>query len=160
MKKILAGLALAMILSSGCKKYQLDPMPQSSQPSVVGTWNVDSVTTYFYDANGLRNDGVHVYPEGAPDYPYHFQFRGDDSLIESLHLPSSPDYTVAKGIYSITSDTSFTLVYPTATSSRELEPCKIVLISDSKLIFSKELQTVFDGSIPGYIKYVYQLTKL
>lgn len=160
MKKIIIAFALPVIVLAACHTdHNNFPMPPG-QLSIIGKWNVDSVTTYFYDSSGLRNLGVHVYPAGAPDYPYHFQFYNDHSFIESLHLSTDSDYTAASGTFTFISDSAFNLIYPTATSGRDVEPCNIISLTGTSFIFSKKLSTVFNGTDSGYIKYVYRLTKL
>ncbi len=160
MKKTIFGFALSAILLSACKKDQHNPVMGPGQYSIIGEWNVDSVTTYFYDSTDLREMGVHVYPAGAPDYPYRFRFNMDNSWTESLHLPADSDYVAANGTYNFTSDSSFTLTYVSAVAGKETEPCKIITLTGSSFVFSKQLSTVFNGTDPGYIKYVYQLTRL
>ena len=159
MKRTIVGFVLPVILLTACHKDPGNPV-MPNQISIVGKWNVDTVTTYFYDAGGLRQTGVNVYPAGAPDYPYRFQFNNDHSWAESSHFPSDADYIVATGTYVLTSDSTFTLTYPSAVAGKETEPCKIISISGTSFVFSKELSTVFNGIDPGYIKYVFRLTKL
>lgn len=159
MKKTITGLFLAAVLLMACHKDHTGSQGPS-QLSIVGKWNIDTVTTYFYDSTGLREKGVHAYPVGAPDYPYHFLFNNDNSFMESIHLPSDSDYVAATGTYSFTSDSSFTLTYPTAAAGKDVEPCKIISLTNTSFVFSKQLATVFNGTDPGYIKYVYQLTRL
>ncbi len=159
MKKAVIVFFISSILLAACHKYQTDPS-NHAQPSIVGTWNVDTLTTYFYDSAGLHEMGVHVYPAGAPDHPYRFRFNDDYSWVESLHSPSDPDYIAANGTYTITSDSTFTLMYVTAVGGKEIEPCKILSLTGTSFVFSKQLTTVFNGTVPGYIKYVFQLTKL
>jgi hypothetical protein len=160
MKKSFVVFALSALLLGACNKDRLNQESGSDQTTIVGKWNVDTLTTYFYDSSGLRDLGVHIYPAGAPDFPYRFQFNDDDTWTESSHFPTDPDYIAANGTYTITSDSTFTLMYVTAVSSREIEPCKILSLTSTSLVFSKQLTTVFDGTDPGYIKYVFKLTKL
>lgn len=159
MKNIVIGFAISTILLTACHKYQTGP-GNHAQPSMVGKWNVDSVTTYFYDSTGLREMGVHVYPVGAPDYPYYLEINKGYSWIESLHMPADSDYIASTGTYTVTSDSTFTLMYVTAVPGREIEPCKILSLTSTSFVFSKQLTTVFNGTEPGYIKYVYKLTRL
>ena len=149
---------LAFLLEACHKDHSNAPNPVPT--SIIGKWNIDTVTTYFYDASGLREKGVHIYGIGAPDYPYRFQFDNDGSFMETMHLPSNSDYTVSKGSYSFTSDSNFTITYPTAVAGKEVEPCELILLNPTSFVFSKKLATVFNGTEPGYIKYVYQLTRL
>lgn len=154
--------AIVFLISTGllsaCHKDQMGPM--NTPPSIIGIWNVDTLTTYFYDSSGLREKGVHVYPIGAVDYPYRFRFNNDFSWIESSHFPNDPDYIASNGTYTVSSDSTFTLEYTTAVSSKEIEPCKILSLTNTSFVFSKQLATVFNGTDSGYIKYVFKLTKL
>ena len=152
--------AMVVMLLAACNKTQVNPAKGPDLPSITGKWNVDTLTTYFYDSNGLHEMGVHVYPAGAVDYPYRFQFNNDYSWIESSHLPGDSDYIAANGTYTFTSDSTFTLMYVTAVSGREIEPCKILSLTGNSFVFIKQLTTVVNGTDPGYIKYVFKLTKL
>ncbi len=160
MKKIVLGIALSTILLTACHQDHINTIPPPGQASIVGTWNVYRVITYFYNSSGLFQMGVHVYSSGAPDYPYHFKFSNDHSFLELLHLSNDSDYTAANGTYTFTSDSTFTLLYPTAVSGRDIEPCSIISLTSTSFVFSKQLAAVFNGTDPGYIKYVYQLTRL
>ncbi|MGH2563918.1 MAG: hypothetical protein ACRDE5_05365, partial [Ginsengibacter sp.] len=77
MKKTIVGFAISAMLLAACNKDQLKTVTAPDQPSIDGKWNVDTLTTYFYDSNGLREIGEHIYPAGAMDYPYRFQFNND-----------------------------------------------------------------------------------
>ena len=158
MKKVAISLFVSALLLVACHKDHSNATVPA-KTSMVGKWNIDSVTTYFYDSTGLREKGVHVYPVGAPDYPYRFQFNSDYSFSEEMHLTSAPDYIINNGNYSLTSDSSFTLIYPNAVAGKEVEPCKILSLTNTSFAFSKQLATVFNGTDPGYIKYVYKLTR-
>ena len=159
MKKGTLLLIVEAVVLIACHKNQLNPVTRLSQP-IVGKWNVDTLTTYFYDSGRLLQMDVHVYPVGAPDYPYRFQFNNDLSWTESFHSPGDPDYVAANGTYSFNSDTTFILMYVAAAAGKQVEPCKIISVTDTSFVFSKELRTFFNGTDPGYIKYVFQLTRL
>jgi hypothetical protein len=104
--------------------------------------------------------GVHVYPAGTPDYPYHLEINDDYSWVESLHIAADSNYIAATGTYIITSDSTFTLMYVAAVSGKEIEPCEILSLTSTSFVFSKQLTTVFNGTDAGYIKYVYKLNRL
>ena len=93
------------------------------------------------------------------EYPLYFQFNDDYSWSESLVVRLDTN-VVAKGIYSYTSNNTFNLIYPDASPARKKEPCNIISLTNTSFIFSKQLPTVFNGTDPGYIKYVFRLTKM
>jgi hypothetical protein len=160
MKKTIICLVLAVIVFAACRKNQINPTMPTGQPSVIGNWNVETITTYMYDASGLRDSTIYTYPAMSGNDHYSFRFNTDDSWVESFSSSSQdPLHIAANGTYTITSDSSFTLLYPAATITRMSEPCKIVSLTNDLFIFSKQLATVFNGTDPGYIKYVFRLTK-
>jgi hypothetical protein len=158
MKKIYTCFILLTISLAACDKHQGNPLlpggnPPAGQAKIVGKWNILSVTTYFYDSAGLRNNGVHVYP-GQPFY--YFQFNSDTSWVESLVPDTLSDLGIT-GTYTITSDSTFTLLNPKA--SPPATPCTILSLADTLFVFSHQHPTAFNGTDSGYIKYVFQLKK-
>jgi hypothetical protein len=158
MKKTVIGVVLAVILLVACSKNQPDRTVLPGNPSIAGKWNVNTVNLYFYNATGLLDSSEIGYPVADLEYPLYFQFNGDSSWLESL-VVNLDTTVVAKGIYSYTSNNSFNLIYPDASPSRKDEPCNIVSLTNDSFIFSKQLPTVFNGTDPGYIKYVFRLSK-
>ena len=158
MKNTVIGCLISAMVLVSCHKNPATPS-SPVQPSMLGLWNLDSVATYFYDATGLTLKGVHVYQEGAPDYPYRFQFNPDYSWVESVHFATDPNFIATHGTFTLPLDSNFTLIYQDATASRQIEPCKVLLLTNSRFSFSKRLATVFNGTEPGYIEYVYGLTR-
>jgi len=157
MKKVLLTLTLCSILAAACKKHY--PLAPQGQPSILGEWRVTSISTYNYDATGLRDSSLYSY-SGPNSDKYTFDFNNDHSWTELFSVsPQDPLHVAANGIYSITSDTSFTLMYPSASITRMNEPCKIQSLTNVLFIFSKQLPTVFNGTDPGYIKYVFRLSR-
>ena len=126
--------------------------------SIAGKWNVNSVNIYFYNAAGLLDSSEIGYPIADLEYPLYFQFNEDYSWSESLveRLDTS---IVANGTYNYTSNDTFNLIYPNASPTRKDEPCNIISLTNTSFIFSKRLPTIFNGTYPGYIKYVFRLTK-
>lgn len=158
MKKTVSAFLISALFLTACHKSQINP-PVLVEPFIVGKWNVDTLTTYFTGSNGLLLKRDHAYPVGAPDYPYSFEFKNDHSVIESMHLPTDANYIVVDGAYSFTSDSSFTRTYVSPVSGVNVEACKILFLSNSSLVFSRELITIFNGNDPGTIRYVYKLTR-
>lgn len=152
MKKTAAALILSAILLAACHKSQNAPPPPPA--TIAGNWNIDSVTTYFYDSAGLRNPGAKGYA-----FPgYYFRFNADNSWVETLQ-DTSTNSGISGGTYTVTSDSTFTLLYANAPANTAVAPCKISLLTHTTFIFSKQLPTLFNGVTPGYIKYVFRLVK-
>ena len=159
MKKTITGLLVSAILVTGCHKSQINPAVTSGQPTIIGAWNIDNVTSYFYDTTGLR-DSVHDYPAVTNDIYYRYQFNADQTWNESFASSPQGSFQLSSGgTYTITSDSTFTLFNPGAITNQVSEPCTILSLTSSSLIFSKEQSTVFNGNDPGYIKNVFRLTK-
>ena len=159
MKKIIAGFVVTAMLVIACRKEKANPSMPPGQPSMVGKWKVDSVITYFYDTAGLRGSNV-AYP-GIPDiFTYNFQFNTDNSWNESFFIsPQDTIYVLAKGTYITTSDSTFTLLNPDATPGTMSEACKELSLTSHLFIFSKDRPTIFNGNDPGFIRYVFRLTR-
>jgi hypothetical protein len=158
MKKIFTGIVLSVLFLIACNKNGGDRVVPPGQLSIAGKWNVDSVNVFFFDATGSLDSSEIGYPIADLKYPLYFQFNGDQSWSESL--AAGLDTTVvAEGIYNYASNNTFTLIYPDANPARKVEPCKIISLSNSSFIFSKQVSTIFNGTEPGYIKYVFRLTK-
>ncbi|GAA4087225.1 hypothetical protein [Mucilaginibacter panaciglaebae] len=172
MKKIPAGTFMLLLVGLiGCHKNQVDPSQRSTSTekppvinightgSIAGKWYIDTVTTLFYDATGLRNSGNHAYPYFGD---YYFLFNTDSSWVESLSsVPDSlrNEGMVSEGTYWLTSDSTFTLIYPKASPGRINEACQILYFSNKLFIFSKQLPTIYNGVDTGHIKYVFRLYK-
>lgn len=153
-------LFVLAVLVVGCHKPPVTTNP--SPTSIVGRWNIDTVTTFFYDSTGLRGSEVGFPVPLLPDlYRSTFQFKADGSWTDSL-TSTTQGYLLeaSKGVYTITSDTSFTLFYPDATPARMNEPCHIVSLTNNAFIFTKQIASVFNGTDPGYTKYVFKLSRL
>lgn len=157
MKQLLLFLGLSAVVLIACKKHQDNPPVRGVQATVVGQWKLDSVTTYFYNANGsLRPNGVNTYP-GEPGW--FMVFNTDKSwqeIVNQVNQIIVPEADV-EGTYTFTSDSTFTLSIPKATTTDF--PCKIFSLSQSAFVYSKRWVTTFNGTEPGYIDYVYHLTK-
>jgi len=157
-KKTIIGILLPVIILIACKKNGGDRVVPPGQLSIAGKWNVDSVNVFFYDAAGSLDSSEIGYPIADLKYALYFQFNGDQSWSESL-AAGSDTTVVAEGTYSYTSNNTFDLTYPNANPARKIEPCKIISLTNGSFIFSKQLPTVFNGTQPGYIKYLFRLTK-
>jgi hypothetical protein len=158
MKRTVVGLILAAIVLLACNKNKDNHVVTPEPPSITGTWSVDTVTVNFYDAAGVFDSSIIGYPIAGLNEPLYFQFNEDSSWSESL-VDHSDTTVVTEGIYSYTSANSFTLVYPNATPTRKNEPCDILSLTRSSFVFSKQRPTVFNGTFPGNIKYVFKLKK-
>ena len=158
-KKIFIGLTLPAIILSACHKNQVTPVIQPGPPSMVGKWNVDTVVTYFYDNNGLRGSEV-AYPAIPNIFTLKYRFDPNNMWNESGSLsPHDSTYILGSGVYAITSDSTFILMYSNATPNASNEDCKVISLSSQLFVFSKQRPTVFNGIDSGYIKYVFRLSK-
>jgi hypothetical protein len=157
MKKIVIGLIPAVIFLVACNKNNNPPI-SSANPSIAGRWNVDTVTISFYNSAGLFDSSEIGYPTVGINDSLYFQFNEDSSWFESL-VAGVDTTIITEGTYSYTSPNSFTLVYPTASPTRKMEPCNIISLTNTSFIFSKQRQTVFNGINPGSIKYLFRLRK-
>src|SRR5690242_4099113 len=122
MKKAVMGLLLAVSFFVSCSKSGNRAMSPGGI-SITGKWNVDSVTTYFYNATGLLDSSEVSYPLLIPGvyYPLYFKFNNDYSWSEALIVRADTSI-LSKGTYSYTSDSTFDLVYPDAVPARKDEP--------------------------------------
>ena len=157
MKKTAIGFILPIIFLIACKKNGNPAVPQA-QGSIVGTWQVDSVHVYFYNASGVLDSSEIGYPVKDLQYPLFFQFNDDHTWSEGL-LANADTTIVAKGTYSDISNNMFNLMYPDASPVKQNEPCNIISLTNTSFIFSKQLPAVFNGRDPGSVKYVFRLTK-
>jgi len=160
MKKAMIGLFLPVIFFASCSRGGGNRAMSPGGISITGKWNVDSVTTYFYNATGLLDSSEVSYPLSIPGiyYPLYFKFNDDYSWSEALIVRVDTSI-VSKGTYSYTSDSTFDLVYPDAVPAKKDEPCKIISLTNSVFTFSKTFATVFNGTDSGYIKHVFKLLK-
>ncbi|HEV8507242.1 MAG TPA: hypothetical protein VGQ53_17650 [Chitinophagaceae bacterium] len=158
--KTALNLLLPVILLVSCSKGGDTRAMSPGGVSITGKWNVDSVTTYFYNAAGLLDSSEISYPLSIPGiyYPLYFKFNNDYSWSEAL-IVRVDTTIVSKGTYSYTSDSTFDLMYPDAVPSMKDEPCKIVSLTNSSFSFSKMFPTVFNGTDSGFIKHVFKLLK-
>jgi len=159
MKTTVVGLPLFLILLAACSKNQGNAM-SPGHLSITGKWNVDSVTSYFYNASGVLDSSEVAYPIAVPQsyYPLYFKFNNDYSWSEAL-IVRVDTTVVSKGTYSYTSDSTFDLKYSDATPGRKDQPCKIVSLTNSLFSFSEMYPTVFNGMDSGYIKHIFKLLK-
>jgi len=158
MNRTVVGLILPAIILVACSKNKDNRVISPEPSSIAGKWNVDTVRVYFYSGAGVFDSSVIGYPVVGLNEPLYFQFNEDSSWSESL-VDHSDTIVVTEGIYSYTSANSFTLVYPNASPTRKNEPCDIISLTSSSFVFSKQRPTVFNGTEPGNIKYVFKLKK-
>jgi hypothetical protein len=156
MKNFYIYFFLVVIYLLACNRRMNTPMPPANPPapgkySVVGTWKIDSVISYFYDASGFRDR--QVYP--GPQWLY-FHFNSDNTWVQTFTADPAPPL-VSDGTYTRTSDSAFTMV--TTGGINPNAPCKILSLSDHVFVFSRQDSTVFDGVTPGYERRVFGLSK-
>jgi len=156
MKSFYIYFLLAAIYLLACNRSMNRPgspvnPPAPGKYSMAGTWKIDSVISYFYDASGLR--GKEAYP--GPQWLY-FHFNSDNTWAQTSTADPSPPW-VSYGTYVRTSDSTFTMV-----STGGVNPsagCKILSLSDQVFVFSRQDSTLFDGQTPGYVRRVFGLSK-
>jgi len=156
-KTYLIGL-LAIVLAA-CKNVgAVAPAAQSgngttSGNSMAGKWNIVSVTVIPRDSTGKAINNGAVYTE--PSY-YYFQFNMDNTWVENLG--NDPNNILGEsGSYVLHADTTFTLVNVNLPSKPE--ECKIISLANSSLTFSHQRTTLFNGVTPGYLEYVFLLSR-
>src|SRR4030095_16445097 len=137
MKRTMIGPILLIIFFASCSKSKDNAMSPGGI-SITGKWNVDSVTTYFYNAAGVLDSSEVAYPISIPGiyYPLYFKFNNDYSWSEAL-IVRVDTTIVSKGTYSYTSDSTFDLMYPDAVPARKEEPCKIISLTNVSFSFSQ-----------------------
>jgi len=158
MKKTVIDLVLPVIFLVACNKNKGSQAVPPGHASIAGKWNVDTVNLYFYNAAELLDSSEIGYPMAYLEYPLYFQFNDDYTWSESLVVRLDSN-VVDEGTYSYTSNKTFNLIYPDANPARKDEPCDIISLTNTSFIFSKRLPTVFNGTSPGYVKYVFRFTK-
>jgi len=149
-KKLFISL-LFLIAFAACRRGQ-PAMPTPPGNKIFGKWTIVTVTVIPRDSTGKAINDSTVYPE--PSY-YYFQFNTDLTWLESL----TPDLSPAgeSGTYTLQADTGFTLINKNLPA--QPEPCKIVSLMDTSLVFSHQRTTLFNGITPGFLEYVFQLKK-
>ena len=152
MKNVHIYFLLAVIYLLACNRRVDTPMPPApGKFSIAGTWKIDSVISYFYDASGFR--ARQVYP--GPQWLY-FHFNSDNTWVETFTADPASS-SASGGTYTRTSDSAFTLVNPEGINPSA--PCKILSLSDHVFVFSRQDSTLFDGVTPGYERRVIGLSK-
>jgi len=144
---------LAVVLFAACKKGQTKS-PVLPNNKIAGKWTIVSVTVNALDST--RNfipSRSHVYTNPPNNY---FKFNADGTWAEQL-VPDSLSDLGLTGNYVLNSDTTFTLLHSGPNSAPTA--CKISSLSPSLFVFSHERSTKFDGTIPGFLQYVFKLTK-
>lgn len=146
---------MATLVLVACNKspYGMPATPPSGTArAIVGKWTIDSVTTVAYDLNGrVLNGRGNVYIDPPNNY---YLFNADNTWRESL-LPDSLADAGLNGKYTVTSDTTFTI----SGENRTDELCTIRSLSDSVFIFSHTRPANFNGTQPGYLEYIFTMTK-
>jgi hypothetical protein len=145
---------LAMLIAA-CKKDHGNPAPPggpSGTPMIYGKWTIVTVTTIAYDSNGIvLAPRGNVYTNPPNNF---FTFNTDGTWIESL-LPDSLADGGLNGHFTITTDTSFILANSTGVD----EACHIDSLTGSLMVWRHRRGADFNGTIPGYLDYVFRMTK-
>ena len=127
--------------------------PTGLQAKMGGKWTINTVTTLAFDPTGAPygpGKNVYVCPPG-----YSYQFNSNNTWTEIL-LPDSLSIGGMSGTFSISGDSSFTLVNPAAPTP---EPCHMDTLTASMFVFHHERGTHYNGVTPGYIRYLFHMTR-
>ena len=150
MRKLIISLTIIALLLACHKKHEDAATPT---PSIVGKWNINSVTVVPLDSTENAINSGSTYTE--PSY-YYFSFTAVNTWLENL----SPDLNsgiAESGTYQLHGDTSFTLVNTNA-PAKAVE-CRIDTLTNSKFVFAYQRSTLYNGITPGYLKYIFHLQK-
>jgi len=106
MKKAMIGLFLPVIFFASCSKSGGNRAMSPGGISITGKWNVDSVTTYFYNATGLLDSSEVSYPLSIPGiyYPLYFKFNDgpfDKPIPQFLPEALKKGKTISAGFVSL-----------------------------------------------------------
>jgi hypothetical protein len=160
MKIKFAAFVIVTVLLLACHKHENNMVGQAESHSMVGNWNVDTLSAYFYDAAGFRGSETAFPIPGLDIYRYNYQFNADRSWVDSISSKLQGYLlAVSKGTYDLTSDSSFNLFYQDTLITPRMQPCHIVSLTSHLFIFSLQRAAVFNGRDSGYTKYVFRLSK-
>ncbi|HVS97198.1 MAG TPA: hypothetical protein VHE54_11975 [Puia sp.] len=148
----LMAAGLLTFLTISCHKDHGNPSPAGNgKPTMFGKWTIVTVTTIAYDSTGaVLSPRGNVYTNPPDNF---FTFNSDGSWTESL-LPGDLDEGL-NGRYTITSDSTFTIMNATGVD----EPCHIDSLTTSKFVWRHRRAALFDGTIPGFLDYVFRMIK-
>ena len=120
--------------------------------SIQGKWNIITVTTIAYDANGQLYSGPgNIYTPPAGTF---FEFDANGRWKESLS-PDSLPFATMSGTYTVASNTSFTF----SDSLGNHTDCMVDSLTSSLFVFNHQRSTTFNGVTPGSLKYIFRMTK-
>ena len=149
MQKLIILLA-AITLFGNCKKNHNPPVPVSP---IIGKWSIPTVTVIPFDSTGSPINIGTIYTE--PSY-YYFQFNADNTWMENLS-PDSNSSLAEKGNYVLHGNTSFTLIN-TNVPAKAVD-CTVDTLTNASFVFSYRRGTLYNGITPGYLEYIFHLTK-
>jgi hypothetical protein len=145
---------LCVLLSSACSRNSSgnSMIPAGLQAMMTGKWTINTVTLYYFDSTGApfgNGKFVDVVPSG-----YYYQFNSNSTWTEMLS--DSLSVNGMGGTYSISGDSSFTLVNPAAPSP---EICGMDTLNASTFVFHHSRGTHYNGVTPGYVRYLFHMTR-
>jgi hypothetical protein len=126
--------------------------PTGLQAKITGKWTINTVTLYYFDSTGaLFGPGkfVDTVPSG-----YYYQFNSNSTWMEVL--ADSLSINGMGGTYTITGDSSFSLINPAVTGP---EDCRLDTLTSSLFVFHHQRGTHYNGVTPGYIRYQFHMTR-
>lgn len=150
MRNLVISLTVTFLLVACHKKHEEAVI---SSPSIVGKWTINSVTVVPLDSTTTAINSGTTYPE--PSY-YYFLFTTANTWLENL-APDPASGLEESGTYQLHGDTSFTLTNTNA-PAKAVE-CRVDTLTNSKFVFSSQRSTLYNGITPGYLKYIFHLSK-
>lgn len=145
---------LCVLLASACSRNSggNSMMPTGLQAVMTGKWTINTVTLYYFDPSGAPY-GSGKFVDAVPT-GYYYQFNSNSTWMEIL--ADSLSVNGLGGTYSIAGDSTFILLNPAAPGP---ETCRMDTLTSSTFVFHHERATLYNGVTPGYIRYLFHMTR-
>src|SRR5579859_5221235 len=100
-------LLLFLLISGACSRNSGgNSIPPQLQAKITGKWTINTVTLYYFDSTGATY-GTGKFVDTVPN-SYYYEFNSNSTWMEVL--ADSLSINGIGGTYTITSDSSFSLV--------------------------------------------------
>ena len=150
MQKLLLMLAVPVLCIACTKNHDSS---STHGASIVGKWNINTVTVIPFDSVGKAISNKTIYSE--PSY-YYFRFNSNNTWTEDLG--ADPGSAIEEnGTYTLHGDSSFTLINTNAPSNAV--ECFIDTLTETTLVFTYRRNTFYNGITPGFLRYIFHLNK-